>query len=535
MTNSNNIHSGNLKKLIDIGRALSREKNINILLEKILNEAKIISNSDGGTVYLVTDNNTKLSFKIMHNESLNIEFGGSSSPVPKSIYPVKIYNDDGSKNMNNVAAVCVLESKTINIEDAYTNKEYDFSGTKGFDKKYEYRSKSFLTIPLKNHKDKVIGVLQLLNAKVDEEIVSYSDDIVDLVESLASQASIALTNQMLIKEQKDLFKSFIQLVSEALEKKDQVTGGHCTRVPVLTMMIANAINEDKGGAYKDFNFSEDEMEELYVAGWLHDFGKVATPEHIMNKSTKLECLFDKINLLILKFEILKRDKKIEYYKKLLDEKSITDQSELLMNLKETISNIDNDMEFLKECNIGGEFMSEDMKKRVSSIGLKKIEINGHITPLLSKEEEENLSISKGTLSESDRKIMNEHVSLSYELLDKLPYPSHLQKVPFYAGCHHEKIDGSGYPNGYSGDKLPLQARVIAIADVFEGLTAPDRPYKKGYTLSKAMKILKFMVNDNEIDKDLFNLFINQKVYLKYAKDNVHSSQMDKVNEKELLQ
>ena len=155
--------------------------------------------------------------------------------------------------------------------------------------------------------------------------------------------------------------------------------------------------------------------------------------------------------------------------------------------------------------------------------------------MLSKEEEENLSISKGTLSESDRKIMNEHVSLSYELLDKLPYPSHLQKVPFYAGCHHEKIDGSGYPNGYSGDKLPLQARVIAIADVFEGLTAPDRPYKKGYTLSKAMKILKFMVNDNEIDKDLFNLFINQKVYLKYAKDNVHSSQMDKVNEKELLQ
>ena len=195
MNSPQNIDFNNLQKLIDIGRALSREKNINILLEKILNEAKIISNSDGGTVYLVTHNNKKLSFKIMHNESMNVKYGGSSDPVPDSMYPVKIYNDDGSKNVNNVAAVCALEGSTINIEDAYTNNKYDFSGTKGFDKKYEYRSKSFLTIPLKNHKDEVIGVLQLLNAKIDRKIVSYSEDIVDLVESLASQASIALNNQ----------------------------------------------------------------------------------------------------------------------------------------------------------------------------------------------------------------------------------------------------------------------------------------------------------------------------------------------------
>ena len=531
MSNIKNIASGSLKKLIDIGRALSREKNINILLEKILIEARKISNSDGGTLYLTKDDN-RLSFEILHNESMGIFLGGSHEKVPKAFYPVKLFID-GKPNMNSVSAVCALKKKTINVKDAYTDKNYDFSGPKGFDTKHNYHSKSFLNVPLTNHKDRVIGVLQLLNTTVDGEIVSYSEDIVDLVESLASQASIALTNQMLIKEQKDLFKSFIQLVSEALEEKDEVTGGHCTRVPVLTMMIADAINQDKSGTYKDFQFSDDEMEELYVAGWLHDFGKVATPEHIMNKSTKLECLFDKIELLKLKFEILKRDKKIEYYKSI--NKINNNSQELTESLDEEISKINNDMDFLKDCNIGGEFMSDHMKNRVSQISSQKIEINGVESSLLDEQEENNLKISKGTLSDDDRKIMNKHVSLSYELLDKLPYPAHLKKVPFYAGCHHEKIDGSGYPNGYSGDKLPLQARIIAIADVFEGLTAPDRPYKKGYKLSKAMNILSYMVKDNEIDKDLFDLFIHQKVYLKYAEDNVDSSQMDEIDEKKILQ
>ena len=154
--------------------------------------------------------------------------------------------------------------------------------------------------------------------------------------------------------------------------------------------------------------------------------------------------------------------------------------------------------------------------------------------ILSLEEVDFLTISRGTLSEDDRIIMNRHVEVTYELLDKLPYPKHLNKVPFYAGCHHEKINGKGYPNGYKGDELPLQARVIALADVFEGLTAPDRPYKEGYKLSKAMNILKYMTLDNELDKDIFNLFIRQKIYLKYAEENINPSQIDKINEKELL-
>ena len=516
-------NSNKLKKLIDIGIALSREKNIDILLEKILNESRVISNSDGGTVYLVTNDN-KLNFKIMHTESLNIKFGGSADPVPDYFYPVKLYNENGNENLNNVSAVCALRGKVINIEDAYTNKEYDFSGSKGFDKKHNYCSKSFLTIPLKNHKDKVIGVLQLLNAKKNDKIINFSDKLVELVEALSSQASLALTNQLLIDEQKILFRSFIKLVVDALENKDAVTGGHCNRVPLLTMMFAEQVNSDKIGKYKDFSFSEDEMDELSVSGWLHDFGKVATPDHIMNKSTKLQGLYDKIDNIYLRFEILKRDVELDYYKRKIDKN--------LINIK--LQKINDDFSFLEKSNVGGEFMSDKSQERVHEIAQQTIILENKKKSILSKGEVEFLTISKGTLSKKDREIMENHVSLTYQLLDKLPYPDHLSQVPFYAGCHHEKINGKGYPNGYSGDQLPLQARIIAIADVFEGLTAPDRPYKEPYKLSKALNILKYMVKDGEIDSNLFSLFITKKLYLQYAKDNLDPNQVDEINEKELL-
>ena len=509
--NISSINPENLQKLIDIGISLSKEKKIDILLEKILTEAREISNSDGGTLYLVSDDEKRLHFSIMQNASMNIFLGGSSDPVPDSIYPVKLYNPEtGEENLHNISSACALQGRTIIIEDAYTNAEFDLSGPKGFDKKHDYHSKCFLNIPLKNHKERVIGVLQLLNPMNKDEITSYNEDLIKLVESLASQASIALTNQLLIEEQKQLFKSFIQLVSEALEKKDTATGGHCTRVPNITMMIANAINQDNKGIYKKFKFNDEEMEELFVAGWLHDFGKVATPEHVMNKSTKLEGLYDKIDHIKIRFEVLKRDIKIKYYD-LMDEKN----KDLKDEMNKKIKKIDQDCKFLEECNIGGEFFTDELKQRVEKISKYKIYFNDAYINILSEEEVNFLTLRRGTLSNSEMEIMQGHVSLTYELLDKLPYPKHLSKVPFYAGCHHEKINGKGYPNGYKGDQLPLQARIIALADVFEGLTAPDRPYKDGYKLSKAMNILKNMTINREIDENIFNLFIEKKVYLDY--------------------
>ena len=295
------------------------------------------------------------------------------------------------------------------------------------------------------------------------------------------------------------------------------------------MMLAECINLDKTDKYKDFSFSEDEMDELFVAGWLHDFGKVATPDHIMNKSTKLEGLYDKIDQIKLRFEILKRDVELNFYKNKL---SNIDIDKELLDSK--LKKIDDDFKFLEISNIGGEFMSEDLQKKVYDIAKQKIRLDNQSSSILSDGEIDFLTISRGTLSKEDREVMENHVSLTYELLDKLPYPDHLNQVPFYAGCHHEKINGKGYPNGYSGDQLPLQARIIALADVFEGLTAPDRPYKEPYKLSKALKILKFMVNDGEIDSDLFSLFITKKLYLKYADNELDPKQMDDINEKELL-
>ncbi len=528
--NISSINPENLQKLIDIGISLSKEKNIDVLLEKILTEAREISNSDGGTLYLVSDDEKRLYFSIMQNASMNIFLGGSSNPVPDSIYPVKLYNPEtGKENLNNISAACVLQGRTILIEDVYTNTEFDLSGPKGFDKKYNYHSKCFLNVPLKNHKGLVIGVLQLLNPMDNDKIISYNEDLIKLVESLASQASIALTNQLLIEEQKKLFKSFIQLVSEALEKKDKATGGHCTRVPNITMMIAEAINADKQGSYKKFRFNDEEMEELYVAGWLHDFGKVATPEYVMNKSTKLEGLYDKIDHIKIRFEVLKRDIKIKYYD-LMHEKN----KDLKDEMNKKIAKVDQDCKFLEECNVGGEFFTDELKQRVEKISEYKIYFNDSYMNILTEEEVDFLTLKRGTLSNSEMQVMQGHVSLTYELLDKLPYPKHLSKVPFYAGCHHEKINGKGYPNGYKGDQLPLQARIIALADVFEGLTAPDRPYKEGYKLSKAMNILKGMTLDNEIDKNIFNLFIQDKLYLKYAKEYINPSQIDKINEKDFL-
>ena len=526
------LNNNYFEELINIGISLSKEKNINVLLENILTQARKISNSDGGTLYIVDREFTKLEFVIMQNKSKDIFLGGTNEPVPESIYPVKLYDQKTNEpNHKNVSAVCALKNKTIRIDDAYKNKDYDFEGTKGFDIKHDYHSKCFLNVPMKDHKNNVIGVIQLLNPMQNGRIIKYSDEIIKVIESLTSQASIALTNQLLIEEQKNLFKSFIKLVAEALEHKDATTGGHCNRVPQITMMIAEAINESKKGTYKKFKFNEEEMEELYVAGWLHDFGKVATPEHVMNKSTKLEGLYDKIDIIKMRFEVLKRDIKIKYYEKISKNEN---SKSIKSKMHSQIEKADEDLNFLVKCNVGGEFFSDELKNRVKEISRYKIFFDGKLQNILSNQEVNFLTLERGTLSKDERKVMEDHVSLTYTLLNKLPYPKHLKNVPFYAGCHHEKINGEGYPNGYSGDQLPLQARIIALADVFEGLTAPDRPYKKGYMLSKAMNILRYMTLDNELDKDIFNLFINQKVYLKYADENVSKKQIDKINDKDLL-
>ena len=523
--------------LANIGLALSKEKDMNKLLEMILLEAKRIANSDGGTLYMMTDDK-RLRFKIMMTDSLDFHMGGTSGKdIP--FYPVKLYTDEGEPNKSMIAAYVGLTGETVNITDAYKAKGFDFSGTKMFDEKTNYRSKSFLTVPLKNHEDEIIGVLQLLNAQhhKSKNIISFTSEIQKMVEALASQAAVAITNKNLIKDLENLFESFIKLIASAIDAKSPYTGGHCARVPEITMMLAEAVQQTKDGPFADVAFSEKEMYELKIAAWLHDCGKVATPEFVVDKSTKLETIYDRVHELEARFGILRRDEEIKRLKKELkferdDSLPLEEKAERVKDLqrgyRKTLRHLKSDLEFVKESNVGGEFMSGDKKDRVHQIANYRWKPNGKVENFLSENEVYNLTIPRGTLTPEERKVINDHIVVTINMLEELPYPKHLQNVPEFAGGHHEKLDGTGYPMGLMKDEMTVQARIMAIADIFEALTAKDRPYKKGKTLSQAMRILGFMKNDAHIDVDLFDIFVKEKIYLQYAEGFLDPEQIDEV-------
>ena len=520
-----------------IGLALSKEKDMDKLLEMILLEAKRISNADGGTLYMMTDDQ-RLKFSIMITDSLNIHMGGTSGKeIP--FYPVKLYMDDGKPNKTMIAANAGLTGYTINIPDAYKAKGYDFAGTKAFDDKTGYRSKSFLTVPLKNHEDEIIGVLQLLNAQdiKTKKVIPFSDGVQKSVEALSSQAAVAITNKNLIKDLEVLFESFIKLIASAIDAKSPYTGGHCSRVPEITMMLAESVNEINDGPFAGIQFTDKEMYELKIAAWLHDCGKVATPEAVVDKGTKLETIYDRIHTVATRFEVLKRDEEIKYLKKQLkiqkDDSLIENQKKDALKKARTlylkrIKQQDDDKAFIEESNVGGEFMSQDRKDRVNKIASYRWKDNGSLKPFFSEDEIYNLCISRGTLTPEERKIINDHIVVTIDMLEQLPYPKHLRNVPEFAGGHHEKLDGTGYPKGLNHSEMSVQAKIMAIADIFEALTARDRPYKKGKTLSQAMRILGVMKNDDHIDTELFEVFVKEKIYLKYAESFLDPEQIDKV-------
>lgn len=553
-----------LKRLVDLGIALSSERDHNRLLETILLEAKDIYNADGGTLYLVTDDEQGLSFQTMRNDTLDIAMGGTTGREI-TFPPVPLFKD-GNPNLNNVASAVFHHRSVSNIEDAYTAEDYDFSGTKKFDESTGYRSKSFLTVPMVNSADEVIGVLQLINARnAAGETVAFSEELQPIIEALTSQAAVALDNQILITAQRNLWDALIQMIASSIDDKSPYTGGHCQRVPAVTQMLAKAACESNEGIFADFDLDEDQWYELHVAAWLHDCGKVATPEYVVDKASKLETIYNRIHEVRTRFEVLRRDAEIECLKKqLAGEDAVRAQEEFEAECRK----LEEEFAFVATANVGGEFMKDEDVERLEKIGSRtwvrhfdktiglspleqmrydRLDIPAAPAeePLLANLPEHkvdkydqgelyNLAIRRGTLTAEERETINDHIVVTIKMLERLPFPKKLKRVPEYAGGHHEKMDGTGYPRGLKRDQMSIPARVMAIADIFEALTAADRPYKKAKTISESLRIMSFMVKDNHIDPDLFDLFLRSGVWKEYADRFLAPEQIDRVNIEDFL-
>jgi len=525
------LQTNSLRRLSQIGIALSAEKNINKLLEMIVDGAREFTHADAGTLYIVDEENKVLNFEIIQNDTLNIRIGGANSgKVELPAVPLEV---DGQPNRSNVSSFCAITGEIVNIPDVYETKEFDFTGPRKYDEQTGYRSQSMLVIPLKNHENDIIGVLQLLNAKDSDtnEVIPFAAEYTDLISSLASQAAIALENAQLIEGLKKLFDSFIQGIATAIDEKSPYTGGHIRRVTEITMMIANKINETREGKFTKIKFSEDELEELRIAAWLHDVGKITTPEYVADKATKLETIFDRINLVNTRFDLIIAEAENEFLKQKIQllEKEKVDKKEMEQleeRHRERIKDLQAEREFIAKCNSPGEYVSDDKIKLLGMIAEKTFQFNGKEGKYITEEELKNLQIRKGTLTPEERKVIENHVLMSIKILEKLPFPKKLKHVPEYAGGHHEMLDGSGYPYGLTAEKLPLQARIMAIADIFEALTAKDRPYKRPMKLSQTIEILNSLRHNNKIDPDIYDLFVGSDLFKEYAKRELNPEQID---------
>jgi len=522
-----------LQHLTDIGLALSGEQNRDRLLEMIVGLARSITAADAGTLYIVDDSGKHLDWVVMQNDTMNVRLGGASGN-PVTLPPVRLYGADGQENHANVSSHVALAREVVNIEDVYCAEGFDFTGTRQYDEGTGYRSRSMLVIPMENHEHEVIGVLQLLNAKdkATGKVTAFSPVGLAAVQSLATQAAMALTNTQLIHGLKALLYSFMQSIAAAIDAKSPYTRGHIDRVVDLTMRIAGAINAQETGPYKDVRFSENELEELKLAAWMHDVGKITTPVHVVDKSTKLETIFDRIELIRTRFKLIGKSLQAERLERQLEILSQgASREEMLVaaaGMEKMRQELEADFQFIVSCNAPGEFMSDERIARVKEIGARTYADGADELPWLTENEITNLCVRRGSLTDEERAIINDHVVVSIDMLSRLPFPKRLSRVPEYAGAHHEKLDGTGYPNHIGGEALSLQARILAVADVFEALTARDRPYKEPMKLSQAVGILDEMVRDKHMDADVFDLFLKTGVYKDYAAAHLNAVQIDEL-------
>ncbi|XPF95515.1 HD-GYP domain-containing protein [Colwellia sp. RE-S-Sl-9] len=521
--------------LLKISIELSSEENTEILMEKVLIAAMTISNADAGSIYMV-DQAKNAEFRTVLNNSLNLHLGGSSNnPITFPSIPLFI---DGQPNKSAMIAHAINSTKVINIKDVYDELPYDLSAARKMDKETGYRTQSMLTFPLKDHIGDIIGAIQIINAQENNDqgqpvTVEFTPEVEEQILSFASLGAIALTNKALIKNMEELFESFAQTIAAVIDEKSPHTGGHCKRVPELTLLIADAVHDENKGPLASFNLTPQERHQLDIAGWLHDCGKIVTPDHIIDKSTKLETIFDRIHFIDSKFEIAKRDIDIRFQKSMI--KALKNGNTIEVQQLERASDVAHkqlnlDRAFIQKINIGGEFLTDQQEQHIKEIATRySIVINREKQSLLTEDEVTNLCIKRGTLNDKERLIIQHHMDVTSDILEALPFPKHLSNVAEYALGHHETMDGKGYPKGLTKEQMSVPARLMAVADIFEALSASDRPYKKAKPVSECLTIMGKLVLNNHLDGDIFTIFVRSKVYETYILKFATPEQLDDFN------
>ncbi|MGB0733869.1 MAG: HD-GYP domain-containing protein [Pontibacterium sp.] len=510
------------QQLAQLALALSTESDPSLLLEQIVEGCMRLSNADAGSLYTLSDEHEHaLVFSVIKNNSM------ASLPAPEDLLPISLYDELGNES-NLIVAQSFLRGQTFNVDDVSEVRELDFIATRSFSEQIGYQAKSFVSVPLKDHEGDTIGVLQLINALDDDgKVIRFSEEITDLLTSIAAMAASVLTQQRLIEGQRGLFESFIQLIGRAIDHKSPVTSKHCQLVPEIAVLLANEVQRDNDGRFKHVKWTREEMYELRVAAWLHDCGKLTTPENIIDKATKLHTIIDRIELVEGRFIELKQHLEIEFLRDQLANGFSEEKAEAL---KQRCDALDDDLAFLKIANIGGEYMTHTDQARVAEIGrVRWTNSHGETRYLLTDDECRNLKIYRGTLTNEERQIMRDHIKVTQDMLADLPYPKPLSQAYDIAVNHHEHLDGSGYPRDLNADDLCLRARIMCIADIFEALTSADRPYKKGLPLSQSMDILGGMVAQGHLDAELFTLFARSGAYKEYARLHMDASQIDEVD------
>ncbi|MDH3901302.1 MAG: hypothetical protein OEU51_09690, partial [Gammaproteobacteria bacterium] len=550
--------------------SLAGEKDFDSLLKRVTNETLLVSQASGVLTYLVDEQGEFLEPGMLQTSEQG------ECPIGK-LPRFAMQGDAGL-----VAAAQGENVAVIRLEPGSTD---DLGPLLDI---FSAAPLLVIALPLHNRQHETIGALCLVYADAaKEDGLPYEDGQIAFVRALSGFAAVTLESRHLLMMQEALLDSFIKLIAGAIDSKSPYTGGHCQRVPAITRMLAQAASDSNEPPFTDLNLSEEEWEALDIASWLHDCGKVTTPEYVVDKSTKLETIYDRIHEIRMRFEVLKRDAEIRFWEAVANG---GDRDALQAVLDSELAALDADFTFIAECNAGGEFMAPERIERLREIGERnwkrtlddRVGISWEeatrknrqpaadlpvVEKLLDDKPEHliergaddcmpadnpwgfrldvpeykynrgelyNLSVARGTLTDEERYKINDHIVQTIIMLEKLPYPRHLRDVPMIAGCHHETMDGKGYPKRLTADEMPLTARMMAIADIFEALTASDRPYKKAKPLSEAIRIMGFMYKDSHIDPDLFRLFLTSGVYLDYAREYLDPEQIDAVDVSEYL-